>query len=56
MGERPFINEQIEQDLSGARQHMALSVSTPIHDCHAWNRGYCGHGFEAAKLGDEDSL
>jgi hypothetical protein len=36
--------------------YLALSVSTPIHQCHAWHRGYCGHGFEAAKLGEEDSL
>jgi hypothetical protein len=34
-----------------SREQVALSVSAPAHHCHAWNRGYCGHGFEAARAG-----
>ena len=30
---------------------MAPSVSALVQHCHAWNRGYCGHGFEAAIAG-----
>ena len=30
---------------------VARSVSAPVHHRHAWNRGYCGYGFELARAG-----
>ena len=29
----------------------ALNVSTRVHQSGAWNRGYCGHGVEAVRVG-----
>jgi hypothetical protein len=54
-GESPFQMFPRRRKLAEIRRRttsvLALSVGAPPHHCHARIRGYCGHGFEAARAG-----
>jgi hypothetical protein len=46
---REWRSSNSSTDNAAMRLNLALSVSAQVHHCHARNRGYCGHGLEAAR-------